>query len=645
MAFLAIGFYLFAHFSSGFPIFYVPYIKSTSALVFMACIAFGITYNFDEQNHADYFKNQKGKYLYVRINSLPQQKVKSIMVDASVLGIGDSIFKKSRGNLRLYLQKEEKINLHYGDELLLLRKAIKPVPPIQNPFEFDFQLFLHRNNIHHQAYLNKKQWTNTNKNSGHSFFKLSFNLQQYLQSVYTQYLTNKQHRGIIEAIVFGYKNDLDKEVISAYSKTGIIHVLAVSGLHVGLIFSVLSLFTSWLTSSLFKKRIRVVIIILFLMAYAVLTGLSPSVCRAVLMFSFFVFKDAVKRETNVYNVLAASAIILLTIQPLWLFNVGFQLSYLAVFSIVFLQKHIKNWFVFTDWFLAKAWTLMAVSIAAQIITFPLCLYYFHQYPNLFFISNLIVIPLIFIVLSLAACLPLFAYFKIMVPITHLTAQLIDFYLEFINTFVFKIQNLPYAYFDNLYINTIEMWLIFALVFSMLLWLIYKLPKLIWPSLLFAMLLIFSQANRILQNQGLQSWVSFNIKGHSNLGYKNGTDLILFLDSFLYTNRALIDFHCKPWFLAKCGGNLIFESMDSLTVSPTNRISINGDSIYILPQNKSKIIAEIPLKSKVFCLQTVYEEPTFSNLTFIAPSIKSTRHSKNGHSLHRNGFWLKSVSSH
>jgi ComEC/Rec2-related protein len=84
------------------------------------------------------------------------------------------------------------------------------------------------------------------------------------------------------------------------------------------------------------------------MAYAVLTGLSPSVCRAVLMFSFFVFKDAVKRETNVYNVLAASAIILLTIQPLWLFNVGFQLSYLAVFSIVFLQKHIKNWFVFTD---------------------------------------------------------------------------------------------------------------------------------------------------------------------------------------------------------------------------------------------------------------------------------------------------------
>jgi competence protein ComEC len=645
LALLAIFGYLIVRFTQIVSILHVPFIKGASLLLIMGCLGWAITHSFSEQFYLDYFTRQKGKYVVIRINKLPEQKAKSIKVEAAVIGTGDMHFKKSRGNLILYLQKKENSDLHYGDELLILKNAIKQIPSIKNPYEFDFQLYLHRNNFHHQGYLNNKQWTHLKSNSSNFIFNTSIKLQQYLQHTYSQYLPNIQHRGIIEAIVFGYRNDLDKEVVAAYSRTGIIHVLAVSGLHVGLIYSVLSLLTISLTTSLLKKRIRVAIIILFLVGYAILTGLSPSVCRAVLMFSFFVFKDAVKRDTNVYNVLAASAVILLCIQPLWLFNVGFQLSYLAVFSIVFLQPYIKNWMAISDWFLAQVWTLLAVSIAAQIITFPLCLYYFHQYPNLFFISNLIIIPLIFVVLSLAAFLPLIASFKVLAPLASLNAKLIDIYLDFINSVIFSIQNLPFAYFDNLYITASQMGLIYGLVFSVILWLIFKLPRYLWPAVFFSFMLIASQIFMTLQRQQKSAWVSFDIKGHANLGYKNGTDLVLFVDSALYTNRKLIDFHCKPWFMATCGGKMSIESIDSLAVSPINKLKINGDSLYILPRSRTKIWNKLPPKSTIFCLRPVYDNPSIKNLNIIAPTFKSTIQPKNWHSLNKNGFWISPSNGH
>jgi competence protein ComEC len=640
----SIGTYLLVHFSNFISILKLPYIKGLCLLLFVGCLGYGTNYCFQEQHYSNYFKNQKGKYLVVRVCAMPTPKAKSIKIEAQIIGIGDSTFKKCRGNLLLYLQNKTNTTLKYGDELLILAQPIQHVSPPINPYEFDFQRYLHYNNTHNQGYLNNNQWTSINKNSSYAVFRFTIAIQHYLHRTFTTFITDNQHRGIVEALVFGYRNDLDKDIISAYSKTGIIHVLAVSGLHVGLIYSVLSFITISLNTSLFKKRIRVVIIILFLIGYALLTGLSPSVCRAVLMFSFFVFKDAIKRETNVYNVLSASAVILLNIQPLWLYNVGFQLSYLAVFSIVFIQAYVKKWLPITDWFLAKAWTLVAVSIAAQIVTFPLCLYYFHQYPNLFFISNLIIIPLIFIVLSLSAILPVFAGIKVLLPIANLLAKLISIYLEFINTVVYKIQDLPYSYFDDLYINFNEMWLIYGLVFSILLWLIYKIPKFIWPAFFCTSLLIISQSNRIKENHKTKAWVSFAIKGHSNLCYKNGSDLILFVDSALIKNTKSIDFHIKPWFLAKCGGKMQVKALNSLVKSQINLLTINQKAMYILPTNKARVLRQLPHKSNVFCLKPIYPTTAIieKDLAIVAPTIKGNNNDNKWHSMLQNGFWFKAL---
>ena len=248
-------------------------------------------------------------------------------------------------------------------------------------------------------------------------------------------------------------------------------------------------------------------------------------------------------------------------------------------------------------------------------------------------------------LALAACLPALAGINLLKPIAKLVAGVIDIYLDFINTVVFQIQHLPYAYFDDIYISVVEMWLIYGLVFSLLFWLIHAIPQLLFPALLCATLLVFSQSCRTKQNQQSRAWTSFNIKGHTNLGYKNGTDLTLFVDSALYLNKSQIDFHCKPWFLAKCGGNLYIKPLDSLTIAPVNTLIINGDSLFILPQNKKKIFSLIPPKSRVFCVRPVYPNLNIQDLHIVAPSIRSSNQPKNWHSLQNNKFWLKPLNEH
>lgn len=199
--------------------------------------------------------------------------------------------------------------------------------------------------------------------------------------------------GIAEALLIGHTNDLDKDLVQAYSNTGVVHIIAISGMHLALIYGLLVWLFARIPLVNKSKIAQVVLILCCLWLFSLLTGAASSVLRSAVMFTFIAVGKNLSKQSSIYNSLAASAFVMLCYNPYFLWDVGFQLSYLAVIGIIIFQKSIYKWVYIKNKWVNKIWQLMAVSLPAQVLTFPVCIYYFHQFPNLFLITNIIAVPL------------------------------------------------------------------------------------------------------------------------------------------------------------------------------------------------------------------------------------------------------------
>ena len=248
------------------------------------------------------------------------------------------------------------------------------------------------------------------------------------------------------------KDELDFEVKQAYAAAGAMHVLAVSGLHVGIIFLILNTLLAILDTSKKGRIVKAIILLISLWSYAMITGLSPSVLRAATMFSFVIMGTVLNRSSSIYNTLAASAFFILIINPNLLFEVGFQLSYVAVLGIVYLQPLIYKRIYTRWWLLDKVWAITAVSIAAQIATLPLTLFYFNQFPVYFMLSNLLVIPSAAVILILGILL----FIASPIPfISESIGWVLNKFIEGLNFGIKEIEVLPNSLIEGLSINVLE----------------------------------------------------------------------------------------------------------------------------------------------------------------------------------------------
>lgn len=204
----------------------------------------------------------------------------------------------------------------------------------------------------------------------------------------------------LKAIFLGQRQDISFDIYEDYSKAGAIHILAISGLHIGILVMLFQLILRPILYFRYGKFIRITLILVVLWSFAIITGLSASVLRAVTMFSLFVIAQGLKRPTKPLNSLAISAFILLLIKPEFCFDVGFQLSYAAVAAIVIIKPVLDACWTLRNTVASFFLDLLKVSIAAQIGILPLSLYYFHQFPGLFFLTNMVIIPALMLVLGL-----------------------------------------------------------------------------------------------------------------------------------------------------------------------------------------------------------------------------------------------------
>jgi competence protein ComEC len=350
-------------------------------------------YQVVRPDHFSHWHEQDG-VLLLRVTEPVSEKANSYQVIGKVERIiAGSARHKVRGKLMVYLQKDSLASsVRYGD-LLLLENQFQEVRPPQNPGEFNYRGFLARSNIYHQTYRRSGQWHPTGENRGNRVVASALQMREAaLHNLEANHLSGREF-AVVSALLLGFREYLDEDLQREFAGAGAMHILCVSGLHVGIIFLVLKTIFGFLARVRYGIFLRTFLIIALIWFYAAITGFSPSVMRASTMFSFVALGQSFRRSTNIYNTLAGSALVLVLIDPYIISRIGFQLSYLAVISIVTLQPWLYKKLYFKNYLLDKAWAIITVSIAAQLATGPLALFYFNQFPNYFLLTNLVVIPL------------------------------------------------------------------------------------------------------------------------------------------------------------------------------------------------------------------------------------------------------------
>ncbi|RCH55991.1 hypothetical protein DJ568_04380 [Mucilaginibacter hurinus] len=410
----------------------------------------------------DHFSQYHGKYLVVKVTNEPAWKNDGLKFTATVeQSINGSARRNTVGNLLITIKDDAARDIYYGDVLLIRAKYYEVDPPL-NPAEFNYQKYLFNKNIYHQAYLYPRQHTLLIKAAGNRFVTQALRLRQRLVNKLKANMYHTDAAAVASTLILGYKAELSNDVLQAYSKTGTIHVLSVSGAHVGLVYLVLTFILSFLNRFKHGKVVRAAIIIALVWFYALLTGFSPPVCRAAVMLTLIVGGNTYYRHISSLNILAFSAFIMLLFDPLLIYDVGFQLSYLAVGGLIVLQPLIYNRIKIKDRWLNRLWLVSSASIAAQIITLPLSAYYFHQIPVYFLVSNL------FIILPSAIILCggiLYLFLPQGIVIDKWLAYLLEQTILFTNNTLSIIERAPMASINKVWLTKVEYLLLYGIIIS------------------------------------------------------------------------------------------------------------------------------------------------------------------------------------
>jgi competence protein ComEC len=481
-------------------------------------------------------------YYKAVITKYAEEKERSWKVEAKVSEVNTTEWQNLEGKIILYFSKDEfKLPYRYGDVLLIKGNPQLVLKP-SNPGEFDYKRFLTFRNIYHQHFLKANDVLYLNNDPPSTIMGYALHARDWADKTLKRFVEGEREQAIASALVLGVVDGLDNELLNAYAATGAMHVLAVSGLHISIIYMILL----WLLKPLYKFRsgpwILAVISLFVLWGYAFITGLSPSVLRAVTMFSFMAIARPTHQSTNIYNTLAASAFCLLIFDPYLIMSVGFQLSYLAVLGIVYLQPGLYQLWEPRNWLWDEVWKITCVSIAAQIATFALGLLYFHQFPNYFLLSNLLVIPGSFLVLILGIVILAVSFVSVL---ASLLGFLLMWLIKILNIVVFTVEAFPFSLIEDIYITTSQCWLLMGIIIAFILLIEYK--KFYYSVAALVGVIFFSilQWNHFIQKINLQKITVYNVRGHSAVDFMDRGDTYFLTDSVLQRDAAKIRFHIRP----------------------------------------------------------------------------------------------------
>ena len=468
----------------------------------------------------------------------------SIEINVSAIRDGDEWIETS-GRTLLYLEKDSaSVLLRTGDRIVF-SPELSGIENKGNPEEFDYRKYLAYNMIFSSDYLAGDDWRLVDDEAVGFRPKLS-RLRMKLVGLLRDFGLSDDELGVMSAMTMGYSDILSDEIRHAYSSAGAMHILAVSGLHVGIIYGIIVFLLSFIKNDKLNW-LKVLITITLIWLYALFTGLSPSVSRASLMFSLMSLGKLQKNSPGSLNAVFASMFILLVINPYNLVNIGFQLSYSAVIGIIILQPRLYAIFEVKNKFLDWIWSLTTVSVAAQLATMPLCFYYFHQFSNYFLLTNYVMIPI-----STIAIWTCFIFFAVSwIPyISTAVAYCLSWLAKAMNYACLTIEGLPFSTAQDIYIDVPQMILLFAIIVLFVTFFFFtKRYRHLFAAVAMCVILAATNLWQSVEASSQKTLVVYNISKTTAINIIDGTDNIMFanLDSI---QPEKIEFTAKNNWLKK-----------------------------------------------------------------------------------------------
>lgn len=485
----------------------------------------------------------KNKTIIATLDEPPVIKTKSYKANATMRFVDSSgKIVYCKGGIILYFLKEKAApSLKYGDEIAF-KKPLTTLSNSLNPGAFDFSRYSAFHGIYFQVFLAPGDYKILRSTNANPFYNTLYNAREFVINAFKKYLPGKIESGLAEALLVGYKDDLDKDLIEQYANTGVVHIIAISGMHLGLIYGLFFTFFKPLRKRKAGNIISGILIILILWFFSFLTGAAPSITRSALMFTAIIIGSSFNKKMIIYNSLAVSAFILLLFNPFNLWDVGFQLSYAALISISILSKPITNLLTFPNKILQVIWQLTAVTVSAQVFTLPFVIYHFHQFPLSFILSNLVAVPLSSLILYCLIAVLVLSPFTLPAKL----AGWCSYYLiKLMNWYIALIARLPFSRIDNIYINIVQAAILTLMLSAICWWILRRSSKGLVAASISSFVLFVMYDVQWLQTKKQQKLVVYNVPGKLAIDILHGHTYTFIGDSSLQQKSFLQNFHLLP----------------------------------------------------------------------------------------------------
>ena len=486
---------------------------------------------------------------FARLCECPSVKDKTIKVMLEVFAFEENENVRSiNSKIIAYFEKNDKsLKLKYGDCILFLTSPEEVKEP-PNPEQFDYKDYLYKRGVTHQVYLKSDTWFDMNRNDANPIYRFSYWIRDFLLETMRNLGIAEDEYAVAAAILLGYDDSLPHELRQKYVAAGAMHILCVSGLHVGVVFMVFSYMLCFLNE---KKKMQCVvkqlILLMLIWFYALLAGLAPSILRATIMLSFVIVGNVINRKGVLLNSLAASAFILLCVNPANLFDIGFLLSYTAVIGIVILQKPISRIFYSKYKIVNKIWEITSVTIAAQIATAPFTIYYFHQFPIYFWLSNLFMTPISSVVI-IGGMILLLIFF---IPyINSIVAFFVSKMIFVMNYGVSWIESLPYSIVNGIYINEIQFVILLLLLLSLLFLVVLKSKKMLFFMMIMSCCFGIVNVYNLMKLRNQKEMIVYSINNMTAIDFIEGRNHVLVADSTFLNDKSVFSYNIENFLIKK-----------------------------------------------------------------------------------------------
>ena len=559
------------------------------------------------------------KYYYAILVEPPIVKEKSIKVMLKVFGIEDDKGYNHDVNAKVvsYFEINDKsLSLRYGDCIVFMTNPEQVEKP-PNPEQFDYKDYLYKKGVTHQVYLKSDAWLDIAYNDSNPIYRFSYWLRDFLLETMQKLGVQGEEYSVAAAILLGYDDSLPQELRQKYVAAGAMHILCVSGLHVGVIFMVFSYMLAFLDN---RKKWQYVmkncVLFVLIWFYALIAGLAPSILRATIMLSFVIVGNMINRKGVLLNSLAASAFILLCVNPANLFDVGFQLSYVAVIGIVVLQVPISKVIYSKYKIVNKIWEITSVTIAAQIATAPFTIYYFHQFPIYFWLSNLFMTPISSVVI-MGGMIMLLIFF---IPYVNVAvAWIVSKMIYIMNFGVSWIESLPYSIIKGLYVNDIQFVVLLITLLLLLLLIECKDIKMLLSIMIMSCIFLIVNVDINLKRNKQKEMVIYSINNMTAIDFINGGEHLILSDSIFINDKSAFSYNIENFLVKKglyhAGKNkLLHEDFDENFVKKRKNVVTFDEKLIGLSDgsvfSREELSYKIPLD---YMLVYGYKKQTLSYL--------------------------------